>query len=310
MAYSAPPEGLLEVSYKDGGTPLFQQLEQCEWQKAFELCTQESLMTWVKSTGTTNTTFGWSVWRRLPIHEAVRRQAPAWLLVKMLSLYPESAWQTTQFGELPLHLAVETGSTPEVLHLLLIAFMEGTMCKDNSGRTPMDLVNENEYADPIVLESLGRATLNHERLVTNYETKIADMEAQHAQTMKETQEQHQEALQLEWNKQAELEAKLKEGQEFAARMKKLGEDSKEIADQKVLETNKWKQTVVELQQDIESRREEKKQQEKLEQELREQLRQRDETIQELLERIDALSTDLSNSLLSSRYSPQVGGKGQ
>jgi hypothetical protein len=69
MAYSAPPEGLLEVSYKDGGTPLFQQLEQCEWQKAFELCTQESLMTWVKSTGTTNTTFGWSVWRRLPIHE-------------------------------------------------------------------------------------------------------------------------------------------------------------------------------------------------------------------------------------------------
>ena len=199
-----------------------------------------------------------------------------------------------------MHLAVETGSTPEVLHLLLIAFMEGTMCKDNSGRTPMDLVNENEYADPIVLESLGRATLNHERLVTNYETKIADMEAQHAQTMKETQEQHQDALQQEWNKQAELEAKLKEGQEFAARMKKLGEDSKEKADQKVLETNKWKQTVVELQQDIERRREEKKQQEKLEQELREQLRQRDETIQELLERIDALSTDLSNSLVFHR----------
>ena len=63
------PDGTLEVSYNEGGTELFSALEQCEWQKAFELCTQESLMTWVKSTGTTNTTFGWAIWRRLPIHE-------------------------------------------------------------------------------------------------------------------------------------------------------------------------------------------------------------------------------------------------
>lgn len=69
MAYSSPPEGVVEVSYDQGGTELFQQLEQCEWQKAFELCTVESLTTWVKSKGTTNTTFGWAIWRRLPIHE-------------------------------------------------------------------------------------------------------------------------------------------------------------------------------------------------------------------------------------------------
>jgi len=53
MSYTAP--GVLEVSYNEGGTELFSYLEQCEWQKAFELCTKESLMTWVKSTGTTNT---------------------------------------------------------------------------------------------------------------------------------------------------------------------------------------------------------------------------------------------------------------
>ena len=63
-------EEVMEVSYNDsGGTVLFQKLEQCEWSKAFELCNPESLQTWVKSTGTCNTTFGWAIWRRLPIHE-------------------------------------------------------------------------------------------------------------------------------------------------------------------------------------------------------------------------------------------------
>lgn len=69
MSYTTTSEGGMEVSYNEGGTELFQKLEQCEWQKAFELCTKESLMTWVKSTGTTNTTFGWAIFRRLPIHE-------------------------------------------------------------------------------------------------------------------------------------------------------------------------------------------------------------------------------------------------
>ena len=232
--------------------------------------------------------------------QAVRRQAPAWLLVKMLSLYPESAWQTTQFGELPLHLAVETGSTPEVLHLLLIAYIEGTMCKDNSGRTPLDQVKENEYPDPIVLQSLGRATQNHERLVENYQNKIQRIESENSKVMKETKEQHEEALKKEWEKQAQLEMELKEGQEFAARMKKLGEDSKAKADQKALETNQWKVQVNELKEEIENREQQKKEQEATIQKLRDELLSRDDTIVELLERIDTLSKDLSNLLVFHR----------
>lgn len=72
MSYS-PLAGEKEVSYNEtGGSPLFKELEQCEWQRAFELVSQDSLSTWVKSTGTTNTTFGWAIWRRLPIHEVCR----------------------------------------------------------------------------------------------------------------------------------------------------------------------------------------------------------------------------------------------
>lgn len=218
----------------------------------------------------------------------------------MLSLYPESAWQTTQFGELPLHLAVETGSTPEVLHLLLIAYMEGTTVKDNSGRTPLDLVRENEYPDPIVLESLNRATTNHERLLRNYQTKIHDIVTENEATMKKTLEEHALAMEKNDEKQAKLQQELKEGSEFAASMKKLGQDSKQVADEKVLETNKWKATVVELQQEIQTRQEEKEKQLKTEQDLRAELASRDDTIQELLERIDTLSTDLQNSLVFHR----------
>lgn len=197
-------------------------------------------------------------------------------------------------------MAVETGSTPEVLHLLLIAFMEGTTCKDNSGRTPLDLVRENEYPDPIVLESLERATLNHERLIDGYETKIAGILAENEAQKEETRKRHEEAIQAEHERQAQIEKELKEGQEFAAFMKKVGEDSKEMADQKTLETAKWKDTVVELKQEIQEREEKKQQQEETEANLRAELKNREDTITELLERIDTLSTDLSNSLVFHR----------
>jgi hypothetical protein len=38
----------------------------------------------------------------------------------MLELHPESASLKTHFGELPLHVAVEMGSTPKVIHLFLV----------------------------------------------------------------------------------------------------------------------------------------------------------------------------------------------
>ena len=60
-----------EVLYQMGATPLFKAIEEVNWREALRI-TEESpsqVSTWVKSTGTQNTTFDWSLWRRLPLHE-------------------------------------------------------------------------------------------------------------------------------------------------------------------------------------------------------------------------------------------------
>ena len=62
---------MCEVLYQMGATPLFKAIEEVNWREALRI-TEESpsqVSTWVKSTGTQNTTFDWSLWRRLPLHE-------------------------------------------------------------------------------------------------------------------------------------------------------------------------------------------------------------------------------------------------
>lgn len=63
--------GATEVLYNDGATPLFNAIEETKWTDALDLLevVPEQASIWVASTGTENTTFGWSLWRRLPIHE-------------------------------------------------------------------------------------------------------------------------------------------------------------------------------------------------------------------------------------------------
>ena len=68
---SATDQKGLEVLYQDGATPLFKAIEEVNWRDAHKII-QESpnqVSVWVKSTGTQNTTFDWSLWRRLPLHE-------------------------------------------------------------------------------------------------------------------------------------------------------------------------------------------------------------------------------------------------
>jgi hypothetical protein len=60
-----------EVLYNNGATPLFLAVEETDWREALDIAEAypEQVRTWVRSTGTENTTFEWSMWRRLPIHE-------------------------------------------------------------------------------------------------------------------------------------------------------------------------------------------------------------------------------------------------
>ena len=72
MQSKTKPDGVVqEALYQKGATPLFKAIEEVNWREALRI-TEESpvqVRTWVKSTGTQNTTFDWSLWKRLPLHE-------------------------------------------------------------------------------------------------------------------------------------------------------------------------------------------------------------------------------------------------
>lgn len=279
-------------------TPLFEALMNSEWQHAFELCTPTTLATWVQSSGTAHTAH--VIWKRLPIHEAARRQAPAWLLVKMLELYPESSCQKTQFGELPLHVAVETGSSPEVIHLLLVAYMGGVVVRDNSGRTPLQICKENEYPDPVVLESLERATKNHELLLEQHEKEMNTLKKNKEQEIQELCKKHVSDMRREEETQLHLQQAIQEAKQNVVEMSVMLLDSQNLADSKEKETDEWKNQVDKMQSEIEQLNEEKLTQAKELHLLQKQLEERDATIVSLKERIATLESDLQDCLVFSR----------
>lgn len=101
----------------------------------------EEARVWINSSGTENTVFSWSVWRRLPLHEACRRQPPPVLIYALLGAYPQSTSAESHFGELPLHAAVRCGACAEVVNCLLAAYPAAVFARDNSGCTPLDILN-------------------------------------------------------------------------------------------------------------------------------------------------------------------------
>jgi hypothetical protein len=61
----------------------------------------------------------------------------------------------------------------------------------------LELVKDNEYPNPIILESLGQAMMNHLQLLQNYQDKIQEIETNHTKEMKQTLEQHANKIQGE-----------------------------------------------------------------------------------------------------------------
>jgi hypothetical protein len=194
--------------YNEGATPLFLLIEESHWHKALSYITREACETWVQSTGTMATTFQWSLWRRLPLHEACRRQAPAWFVSRLLREFPEAACQPTQFGELPIHLAVECGAPPEVVNLLLVAHWPGIAAKDQSGRTPLEILRDVELLNvedaSVVLESLERSHGTWTDLQRQMKYEKQQLEAAHRRHMKQAAAQHETEMAEELQQHADL----------------------------------------------------------------------------------------------------------
>lgn len=203
-----------EVLYQDGATPLFKAIEEANWREALRLVHESpnQVKAWVKSTGTQNTTFDWSLWRRLPLHEACRRQAPAWLVSRLLTVFPEAAKSTTQFGELPLHLAVGCGAAPEVVNLIVVANWEGIAARDKSGRTPVEIWDECELLvdddHRVVFESLTRCHATYTNLQDNWYNKMDTLQKQHEAAIRALTDKHAAEMSREAIVKADLEDNL------------------------------------------------------------------------------------------------------
>jgi chromosome segregation ATPase len=130
-----------------------------------------------------------------------------------LSTYPESASCKTQFGELPLHLAVECGAAPEVVNLLIVANWDGIIAYDQSGRTPMEMLDSTELLEQedhrIVYESLVRchtAYTNFQKAALEEQSAI---KKKHMAKFCEVKRRHDDELKREQQKKNEIRGQVR-----------------------------------------------------------------------------------------------------
>jgi len=195
-----------DVLYSLGATKVFTACEETRWKDVLECIETEpkTISTFIKSTGTANTTFGWSLWRRLPIHEACRRQAPAWVIAALIRAAPDTVKATTQFRELPLHLAVEMGASPEVINLLIVSYWESVLEKDNSGRIPLEFLDKSEGMTQsdfsVIHDCLKRSTNALKKIKQEWDTKYKDLQNTHKAILNDTKTQHSQRMAKEKEK--------------------------------------------------------------------------------------------------------------
>ena len=130
----------------------------------------------------------------------------------LLTVFPEAAKCTTQFGELPLHLAVGCGAAPEVVNLIVVANWEGIAARDKSGRTPVEIWDECELLvdddHRVVFESLTRCHATYTRLQSDWQHKMNILQKQHEAALRSLTDNHSAEMKREAQVKAELEAEL------------------------------------------------------------------------------------------------------
>ena len=126
----------------------------------------------------------------------------------LLSSFPESASRSTQFGELPLHLAVECGAAPEVVNLLIVANWEGIVECDQSGRTPVDILSSSDLLAQedhrVVHESLTRCYAAYTSFQKAALEEQSAIKKKHKATFSAVKRRHEEELKREHEKQDEI----------------------------------------------------------------------------------------------------------
>jgi len=91
--------------------------------------------------------------------------------------------EENNFAELPLHAAVRCGACAEVVNCILASYPAGALARDNSGCTPLDILNGiGKMMDhDAVVAALNRAIAVHTRETKMWAEKIASMQQEFKQ---------------------------------------------------------------------------------------------------------------------------------
>jgi len=293
-----------EVSHKESATELFLAIEEMEWRDAFDIMKSDpkQVRTWVNNSGTENTSFNCSGWRRLPIHEACMRRAPAWLVSDLILSFPESSSLTTNLGEYPLHLAVDKACAPEVVNLIIVANWNAVVAEDRAGRTPLDMIDQIESlqteGNQVIFESLKRCHKTYMEIQRAAREEKASLIRKQKAKSNAVSKLHQVELNAEHVKQTTMMEDIKKLKMEVNSMRELTKDKDHKIQKNILARNRFMVTITELEA------KEAGQQRELEAErarikvLLFRIEQKEEEIQRKDTKIDVLSKDLKSIVVS------------
>ena len=220
------------------------------------------------------------------------------MISSLLSAYPDSAYETTQFGELPLHLAVESGAAPEVVNLIIVANWHAIVAQDQSGRIPTEILDTMELLQiddhRIVHESLTRCHKAYTSMQKAAHTEQSQLKRKHKSEFQALTSRHQHELTVEQEKQEGIRDEVKALESRIEDMKEV-ERAKDHAIKKYIrEKDMWLDQIRSLGEMIETLKDALDEEKKNVEALMDTVEEKNEEISRRDGRIDMLSEDLRN----------------
>ena len=209
----------------------------------------------------------------------------------------------TQFGELPLHLAVEMGATPEVINLLLVNYYPGIHVEDNSGRTPMQIILEADAFNiddhKFTQESLKNAHTNLLNIEAHWQGKLDALAAQHERDVRQIEAAHQDAIRAEKEHQRNLQKQLARVEGHVQQYKEERKSLERTLSSHHVEKGTWREILETKEETLDAmiKKIEDKDQELMRMRSELQLRSEEIRILQLADRVEMLEGDLCNITL-------------
>jgi len=154
-----------EVGYGNA-TDLYKAVEHQDWKRATKILRENptDAAVWVYKLEADGITLRWKV---LPLHQAAARDPPPSVMYAFLAAYPDGVkCRNGAAGNLPVHYAVQWGSSVEIVKMLLVAYPDCLLEKDSRGLTLSEIARRtNNPNSTEVLEAVEKGAQHYKPVV-------------------------------------------------------------------------------------------------------------------------------------------------